>query len=154
MRYVTLGTGGPGESVGVIDPTAYPARLSELADDLPSGARAFATDPGHYDFSGRRCVKDLTPHEVRRVGDRAELRLRHHCGKHDEDLVVRYEGVSRFHVDTAEVCDVRILGEVVLDEVLPHAEGCSHEISCRTGTLVVVCRDLVAGWVAAGCPEA
>ncbi|MEY9992763.1 hypothetical protein ABIE67_004795 [Streptomyces sp. V4I8] len=143
----------------MIDPAAYLARLSELAEQLPPGARAFATDPGHYDFSGRRCVKDLTPHEVRRAYDVIELRLRHNCWKHDEDLVVRYRGVSHFQAGAVDVMaagdgGVSALGEVILDEVLPHAHGCTHEIACRPGTLVVVCRDFVASWVAADCPEA
>jgi hypothetical protein len=176
VKYVDLGGGsggsgrfgrfgGAGGSAGVIDPTAYLARLPALAEQLPSGARAFATDPGHYDFTGRRCVKDLTPHEVRRADDGIELRLRHGCWKHDEDLVVRYTGVSRFQAAAVDVMDaggggvamdgdVSALGEVILDEVLPHPHGCTHEIACRPGTLVVVCRDLVAEWVAADCPEA
>ncbi|WP_302850912.1 hypothetical protein [Streptomyces lunaelactis] len=38
------------------------------------------------------------------------------------------------------------------DEVLPHQDGCSHEIAFRKGTLTVICRDLVATWTAADCP--
>jgi hypothetical protein len=38
---------------------------------------------------------------------------------------------------------------VILDEILPYPDGCTHELACRPGTLVVACRDLVAEWVAA-----
>jgi len=100
-------------------------------------------------------VKDLGPERVRRVGDEEiEIRFRHNCWKHDEDLLVRYVGVSRFQVDVLDVCDVAALGDVILDEVLPHENGCTHEMACRPGTLVVVCRDLVARWVPADCPDA
>lgn len=154
MRYVDL-DGRDGDFTGIIDPRPYLAKLPELAEQLPPGARAFATDPGHYAFSGKRCVKDLKPQRVRRLGDEEiEIRFGHNCWKHDEDLVVRYEGVSRFQVDVLDVCDVAALGDVILDEVLPHDGGCTHEVACRPGTLVVACRDLAAQWVATDCPDA
>jgi hypothetical protein len=49
---------------------------------------------------------------------------------------------------------VAALGDVVLDEVLPHEGGCTHEIACRPGTLVVACRDLVAVWEPVDCADA
>jgi hypothetical protein len=154
VRFVDL-DGRDGDITGIVDPRPYLAKLPELAERLPPGARAFATDPGHYAFSGRRCVKDLKPQRVRCLGDgEIEIRFGHNCWKHDEDLVVRYEGVSRFQADVLGVCDVAALGEVILDEVLPRDGGCTHEVACRSGTLVVVCRDLVAQWVAAECPDA
>jgi hypothetical protein len=123
VKYVDL-DGRDGDITGILDPRPYLAKLPELVDRLPSGARAFATDPGHYDFFGKRCVKDLKPQQVRRIGDEEiEIRFGHNCWKHDEDLVVRYEGVSRFQVDVLDVCDVAALGEVILDEVLPHKGG-------------------------------
>ncbi|MEU9149073.1 hypothetical protein AB0D59_00610 [Streptomyces sp. NPDC048417] len=141
-----------GEGVGPVrvDPGPYLARLPELAGELPPGARAFATDPDHYDFGGHRCVKDLRPLGMRRTApDDIEIRFRHNCFKHDEDLVVRYAGVSRFQTDILGACDLTSLGEVILDEILPYPDGCTHELACRPGTLVVACRDLVAEWVAA-----
>jgi len=154
VRYVDL-DGRDGDVTGIIDPRPYLARLPELAEALPPGARAFARDPGHYDFSGRRCVKDLRPLHLRRIGDEEiEIRFGHNCWKHDEDLVVRYLGVSRFQVDVLDVCDMAALGDVILDEVLPYEGGCTHEVVCRPGTLVVACRDLVAEWVAVDCPDA
>ncbi|MFI5684499.1 hypothetical protein [Streptomyces sp. NPDC051636] len=152
MKYVEL---SGGESGDFIDPRPYLARLPGLAESLPPGARAFATDPEHYAFGGRRCVKDLQPQEVRRdADDTLEIRFRHNCFKHDEDLVIRYTGVSRFQSDVLGSCDPASLGDVIIDEILPHPDGCTHELSCRQGTLVVACRDLVARWVAADCPEA
>ena len=53
MRYIIIDD-------GYLSPLDYLAALPELAPKLPPGARAFATDPQHYDFSSRRCVKDLT----------------------------------------------------------------------------------------------
>ncbi|MER5525054.1 hypothetical protein ABT075_10685 [Streptomyces sp. NPDC002677] len=141
-----------GEGVGPvrIDAGPYLVRLPEFAGELPPGARAFATDPDHYDFGGHRCVKDLRPLEMRRTApDDIEIRFGHNCFKHDEDLVVRYSGVSRFQTDVLGACDLTSLGEVILDEILPYPGGCTHELACRPGILVVACRDLVAEWVAA-----
>jgi hypothetical protein len=42
---------------------------------------------------------------------------------------------------------------VILDEILPHPDGCSHEIAFRPGTVMVVCRDLTATWLEADCPD-
>jgi hypothetical protein len=41
----------------------------------------------------------------------------------------------------------------MLDEMLPHEYGCSHEIACLSGSMGVVCRDLTATWVEADCPD-
>lgn len=153
MKYVEL-EGRVGDLTGVLDPGPYLERLPVLGGQLPPGARAFAADPDHYDFSGRRCVKDLLPVEARRTGDEdLEIRFGHNCWKHDEDLVVRYRGVSRFQAGVLDVCALDEVGAVVLDEILPHPGGCTHELACRPGTLLVVCGDLEAEWVAADCPE-
>ena len=154
MRYVEL-TGGEGEEAVFIDPRPYLAQLPALANELPPGARAFATDSAHYDFGGKRCVKDLRPTQVRRTADGdLEILFRHNCFKHDEDLLVRYTGVSRFQSDVLGVCDPASLGDVILDEILPHPGGCTHELACRPGTLVVACQDLEAEWIPADCPDA
>ncbi|MER6078137.1 hypothetical protein [Streptomyces sp. NPDC001833] len=152
MKYVEIGDGATDEGVAAVsvDPGPYLARLPELAEGLPPGARAFATDPRHYEFGGRRCVKDLYPLDMRRTAPAdVEIRFRHHCYQHDEDLIVRYTGVSRFQTDILGACDLTSLGEVILDEILPHPGGCTHELACRPGTLVVACTDLVAEWVPA-----
>lgn len=42
-----------------LDPDPYLAALPDLLPRLPPGAARFASDPGHYDLTGGRCVKDL-----------------------------------------------------------------------------------------------
>ncbi|MGW9214197.1 hypothetical protein ACWGR4_45535 [Embleya sp. NPDC055664] len=158
MRYVDLDatSGGLG---GVISPTDYLERLPSFVEALPAGARAFATDAEHYDFHGRRCVKDLSLELVRRCdpsggeGTEVELRFRHNCRKHDEDLIIRYTGVSAFEVDAPSGREWTNLETVILDEILPHAHGCTHEIAFRPGTLTVTCSDLTATWVDTHCPD-
>ncbi|WP_328787554.1 MULTISPECIES: hypothetical protein [unclassified Streptomyces] len=155
MEYINLDA-RVGNLSGVLDPALYLERLPSLAGDLPAGARDFATAPGHYDFSSKRCVKDLELQHIRGVGaadQQLEVRFRHNCWKHDEDLVIRYTGVSGFHTGSAEDDDGANLGTVILDEVLPHQNGCSHEIAFWNGSLAVVCRDLVATWTETDCPS-
>ncbi|GAA3509914.1 hypothetical protein FHR32_001981 [Streptosporangium album] len=83
-----------------------------------------------------------------------QLGFRHNCWKHEEDLTIRYTGVTRFTLQTAsDMPRVTRLGEVILDEVLPHPDGCAHEIACHTGSTTIVCRDLTATWVEASCPD-
>ncbi|GAB2693617.1 hypothetical protein [Nocardia thraciensis] len=151
MRYVDLDA-TVGELTGVISPTEYLNRLPSFVEKLPEGARSFATDAEHYDFYGKRCVKDLKLESVEICGGDIELRFRHNCWKHEEDLHIRYVGVSGFDID-APGGEWRNLGGVILDEVLPGAVGCTHEIAFRPGTLTVTCRDLTATWVEADCPE-
>jgi hypothetical protein len=140
------------------DPTGYLDLLPAFAEDLPAGARAFATDPGHYDFFGQRCVKDLQPDAVSQ-GETAgepwlELRFRHNCWKHEEDLTIRYSGVR--DVFPASACHLPTWdgrNSVTLDEILPHDQGCSHEIRFLDGFLTVVSKDLTATWTEADCPD-
>ncbi|MFF0385215.1 hypothetical protein [Streptomyces sp. NPDC004286] len=153
MKYVELRGGGSEEPV-LADPRPYLARLPGIAAGLPPGARAFATDPAHYDPDAKRCVRDLLPTRVNRTADGdVEIRFRHNCFRHEEDLLVRYTGVSRFQSDVLDVCDPASLGDVILDEILPLPGGCTHEVACRPGRLVVACRDLVAEWIPAACPD-
>lgn len=140
------------ETGNFLDPDAYLALLPTLADALPHGARAFATDPDHYNFFSSRCVKDLAPDTMLRGTTAGEswlqLGFRHNCWKHDEDLSIRYVGVS-----TVSQADWTGCGAVTLDEILPHEHGVSHEIGFRDGSLTVVSRDLVATWTEADCPD-
>ncbi|MEU4399878.1 hypothetical protein ACIQH6_09755 [Micromonospora orduensis] len=155
VRYVSVER----RSYGVaLDPEAYLQELPALADSLPEGARRFATDPGHYDFSGQRCVKNLKPERLtsgETDGIRwLELYLRHNCWKHEEDLTIRYSGVQSLTIEPAgQGLDVAQLQDVMLDEVLPHEHGCQHEIVCLSGRLVVTGQDLEATWRYADCPE-
>jgi hypothetical protein len=155
MKYVVASMGEMGS---VSDPTAYMERLPTFADELPGGARAYATAAGHYNYFGKRCVKDLALERVV-FGDASgeiwlEIGFRHNCWKHDEDLAIRYWGVSSFALDsTAAAPNWTRLGSVILDEVLPAPRGCSHEIACLAGSLTIICRDLTATWVNADCPD-
>ncbi|GAA2305133.1 hypothetical protein GCM10010149_63610 [Nonomuraea roseoviolacea subsp. roseoviolacea] len=56
VEYVKIGVTAEGRT---LDPGPYLAVLPVLSANLPDGARSFVTDPAHYDFYGRRCVKDL-----------------------------------------------------------------------------------------------
>lgn len=155
VRYVSVERTSDGVA---LDPEAYLQQLPSLADALPEGARRFATDPDHYDFFGRRCVKDLKPARLtsgEAGGSRwLELHLRHNCWKHEEDLTVRYSGVRCLTFEPADRDrDVAQLQDVMLDEVLPHEHGCRHEIVCLAGRLIVTSQDLAATWLRADCPE-
>ncbi|WP_144120984.1 hypothetical protein [Catellatospora sichuanensis] len=154
MQHVKIHRGYEGN---FLDPLDYLSVLPELADHLPAGARTFATDPQHYDFYSQRCVKDLKPlalvfGEENGVGW-AELHLGHNCWKHEEDLTIRYVGLRSLVIDPVAADDVTKLLDVILDELLPHEHGCSHELACLAGTLTVTCTDLIATWREADCPE-
>jgi hypothetical protein len=92
-------------------PEASLRQLPSLGKSLPEGARRSATDPDHYDFFGQRCVKDLKPVVLtpREAGGTRwlELRLRHNCWKHEEDLglihLLQALGGRRTHCDTHAV---------------------------------------------------
>ena len=147
MRFVIAsGTG--------IDPSGYLAQLPQLAAALPAGSRAFAEAQGHYDLNGPRCVKDLVLSRVdfdsTETEVTLELRFRHRCGQHVENLLLRYYGVSGFMLESPEWSR---FGPLLLDELLPHAHGCSHEIACQAGSLAVIAKDLSATWTASDCPH-
>lgn len=157
-----------------LDPREYLRVLPGILPDLPAGAAEFASDPDHYDFGSSRCVKDLTLHRVDLFDDRGgvsiELSLAPNEWKHEGGLRIRYSGVRSFRVNTygaegaehteavrfAEVADATAfaqrtdgpprLGYLQLDEVLPHPQGVSHEITFTEGSLLVVGADLVARW--------
>ncbi|WP_217708208.1 hypothetical protein [Nonomuraea rhodomycinica] len=138
-----------------LDPGPYLAALPTLSADLPEGARSFATDPEHYDFSGRRCVKDLSLASLAFIRDgddqSIELTFRHNCWKHEEDLTIRYEAVTQYEI--ALPSDGIGDAIVMLDEILPHPSGCHHEIGFLSGTITVTSRDLTASWLQADCPD-
>jgi hypothetical protein len=131
------------------DPYPYLDKLPELSPRLPVGARAFACDPEHYDFTGPRCVKDLEYGALSLGGEPfgLELHLEANPWKHSERLVIRYAGVTGVRV---EVNPKAGLSSLRLDEILPHEHGCSHELLFLTGTVHVICSDLQARWEPAG----
>jgi hypothetical protein len=155
MHYIDLNAVIAGRPGG-IDPGPYLEMLAVLVPRLPAGARAFAADPEHYDFTSGHCVKDLTISRVQFRDDMPglEIVLRHNCWKHEDDLVVGYRGVrelaTTFGYGSNNWTSDR---QVILDEILPHDHGCSHEIAFWSGSLTVICRDLTATWIPALCPE-
>ncbi|MFI5732224.1 hypothetical protein ACIA49_19025 [Kribbella sp. NPDC051587] len=148
MRHVRVEFDRDGTSS---DPGGYLERLPSIADALPVGARAFATDPEHYNFGGRRCIKDLKPQHLRSVGDGLELQLKHNCWKHEEDLTIRYTGVQSVTLNPPG--DVARLRDVMLDEILPIDHGCTHEFTCLSGSILIACEDLTATWIDSNCPD-
>ncbi|MGW6981868.1 hypothetical protein ACWGE1_20895 [Streptomyces sp. NPDC054932] len=148
MKYVVVEQQGRGAYWH--DPSAYLAKLPELAPALPPGARAFASDPEHYDFSASRCVKDLRPLALPAAGDfqeRCEIHFTWSGGQ-DEVLTIRYSGVGHVEItaDDGGAVELSDFNSVRLDEVLPHEAGCTHELRLTTGTVRIVCADLMAEW--------
>lgn len=125
------------------DPFPYLDKLPELSPRLPAGARAFAADPDHYDFAGPRCVKDLEFGGLTLTPNGLELRLDPNPWKHSERLVIRYAGVAGVRADADQEAGLYSLR---LDEIMPHEQGCGHELVFLTGTVRVVCSDLEAIW--------
>lgn len=158
MRFIQVTVSNPPESANILDPDPYLRRLPDMADQLPIGARAFATDRDHYDFASVRCVKDLRLKHivVRELGDArlgVEIAFNPNEFKHSEGLTITYERVTSFIVDVEPVrADRKVwpdslsLGDVQLDEILPHEFGCSHEIKMTGGTIMLTCQDLTAEW--------
>jgi hypothetical protein len=143
-----------------LDPAPYLEELKRIAESLPSGARAFATDPEHYNFFSERCVKDLKLRALTTVDADGVLSAEAAFEFNDvapEWLVIAYRDVVSLRVDVDDTGpdeyppspETRRLSDVQLDEILPHDHGCSHEIQMINGVIAIVCADLVATWVPA-----
>ncbi|WP_439379327.1 hypothetical protein [Amycolatopsis lexingtonensis] len=157
MRYVRVTRAEGAETANFLDPQPYLRELPGLV--LPVGARAFAADPEHYDFYSAKCVKDLRMGQlaVREAGYAklaVELTLLPNEFKHFSGLVIRYDDVTNIDLDASRSGPSgRVwpasprLGDLQLDEVLPSAGGCSHEIKFTGGTIVIECADLTAEWL-------
>jgi hypothetical protein len=158
MKYVNLSAVAPYDPTSrMIDPVPYLDVLAELAPRLPAGARAFATDDEHYDFVGGRCVHDLEVADLwfDASGPVASARIVFDGNpwKHRERLSISYIGVVSLRVDIdprgsevgASVGSA--LDDLILDEVLPHPAGMSHEIAFQQGLITVVAADLTAVWI-------
>lgn len=133
-----------------LDPRTYLSELSEIAPALPTGARRFVTDPGHYDFGSPRCVKDLGPVQMAwgvEASEELEMYLAPNEWKHEVGLTIRYAKVSGLQLSVNGGGGPEDLGNVLLDEILSAACGCTHEISFTGGSVVVSCADLAAEWV-------
>ncbi|MFI2505371.1 hypothetical protein [Streptomyces sp. NPDC018972] len=134
-----------------LDPQPYLDVLDQVAQRLPAGAAAWVREPGHYDFGSPRCVKDLTVGRASLTDEKGavtlELRLAPNEWKHDEGLCLRYSDVREFRVGVDEDDGMLPrLGDLQLDEVLPHPAGLGHEIAFTNGSVRVVAADLTARW--------
>ncbi|WP_129307504.1 hypothetical protein [Streptomyces sp. L2] len=131
------------------DPSEYLRELSVLQGGMPPGAREFALEPGHYSFRSRRCVKDLelsaVSIPVRKQG-RLTITFSPNDWKHDNGLTIEYLGVTHFSIDREQSIDWMESETIVLDEILPHPDGCSHEIALSDSSITVHCADLLAIW--------
>ena len=127
------------------DPRPYLEALTDLAERLPPGARAWATDPLHYDFSSSRCIKDLWL-SAAFVQPELVVRLDPSQSKHEHGLEVRYVNVASFDL-AAQQATGSPRPSVQLDEVVPHELGCRHEIDFHGGRLTVVAADLNVEWL-------
>ncbi|GGO29034.1 hypothetical protein GCM10010116_58220 [Microbispora rosea subsp. aerata] len=74
----------------------------------------------------------------------------HSCRKHEEDLIIRYDGVSALSLDVSRATNS---ATTMLGEIMPHPGGCSHEIALQSGTMKVTCRDVTAVWTKARRPD-
>jgi hypothetical protein len=135
-----------------LDAGAYLAELPKLRDTLPAGARAFASDPAHYDMGhgNARCVKDLELAGVHLATDKSGglvLEFGPNQWKHDSGLRISYSGVRHFSVDYDHSIDWMLVDTVLLDEILPDEDGgCVHEIALTDAIITVRCQDLEAVW--------
>lgn len=141
----------------LLDPDAYLAELPRIQGGLPDGARGFATDDDHYNFFGERCVKDLKLSRLNLVdrSDKVSLKIEFAPNqfKHNQMLLIEYVDVVEFSVNVAVEPrtknvwpETRRLGDLQLDEILPHQKGCSHEIQMTGGLVWVVAADMIAEW--------
>lgn len=140
-----------------LDPRAYVDHLPTIRNLLPPGASSFATDPSHFDFSSVRCVKDLRFLGISLVDSGGQLSLEIRFApnrfKHDAGLSIHYSDVTGISIEAPPASrpvdvwpETRRLGDVQLDEILPHDSGCSHEIVMTGGSITVVSADLMAKW--------
>ena len=157
-------------SEGSINPRPYLDDLLVIASELPPGARAFATDVAHFDYTKFRvpavdlpegtalCTKDLLMSAARLLDGPGSitLELEFVFPGHDVgvvDLRLNYEGVCELLVqELQEIRDPGVLlgstrlGRWLVDEITPSTRGARHEIAFEDGDLVVDCTDFVARW--------
>jgi hypothetical protein len=155
---------------GKFDLSEYLATLPALAEELPAGAYEYIADPAHFDFARHRlgdailpvgtslCTRDLKLIGLNVVNRSEEVLVV--CefvfpGYPDGqvDLRLEYFGVSS--VELRESTSIRAVGSLMgpsrlgrwlIDEIMPSARGCTHEITFSDGTLTVDCADLMSTW--------
>jgi hypothetical protein len=136
VRYATVQFSDDGTMTDVLP---YLEWLGAHADELPPGARAFALDPEHYDFSHEWCPRsasfDRMSTRFTDDGVVVTLVLAAWGGARPE-FVLRYDGVSHVELDGDHGGFPR--SGLLVDELLPHADGVSHELVLRSGTITVV----------------
>ena len=152
----------------VFDPGPYVGWLKHHADELPPGARAFATSATHYDYYAYRtrdedvppgsalCTKDLLLRSVDLLPEEelsVELCFLFPGFELEEvgtfDLVLHYLGVARFEIVETQGHPRRVpsgLSHLMIDEVVPANDGILHEIAVEFGTVIGEAMDLVAVW--------
>lgn len=144
MRYATVESSDGGT---MTDIRPYLEWLGQHADELPPGARAFALHPEHYDFSHQWCPRSASFDRMstRHTDDGVEVTLVLAAwGGAPPEFVVRYRDVSHVGLDGDQGDGRR--SNLMADELLPHADGVSHELEFTNRTITVVARDLTAGW--------
>lgn len=136
-----------------VDPRPYLDWLERHAEELPPGARAFAVHPEHYDFSHEWCPRGVT---LARMSTRetdgvtsATVVLAGYLDSPAE-FVMRYHDVSGLAVTRNADGSRR---DLLVDEVIPHEGGVSHELVFADRTITVVAKDLSAGWSGKAGPE-
>jgi hypothetical protein len=142
VRYVVIESTGTGF---LFDPRPYEAMLPELLPQLPPGAARWASEPHHY-----RHWSDFCPRGLRLVGLSLDA---------EGDVVrsvafVAAHGASRrtFSYTSPRTFRIEItdskgrLADILGDEVLPHEDGCSHEVRFAGGTIHITATDLHVSW--------
>lgn len=151
VRYVTVESSDGGTTTDI---RRYLGWLREHADELPPGAQAFALHPEHYDFSHEWCPRSASFDRMstRSTDDGVEVTLVLAAwGGAPPEFIVRYHGVSHVELDDDQGDGMR--SNLMVDELLPHADGVSHELEFADRTITVVARDLSAGWRGKAGPE-
>ncbi|MGI5171031.1 hypothetical protein ACQEU3_42440 [Spirillospora sp. CA-253888] len=139
-------------------PFPYLDELPNLLSALPAGARAFASDPEHFDLGypspwrPRHSVKNLKLRSLPPVVPLPasfDLRFERVPALGDEVLTISYRDVTEVEIrieDEGEGFDYSDWNSLRLDEILPHPAGCNHEMAFTDATVKVTCADLEARW--------
>lgn len=149
------------------DHRPFLSALESIGPALPPGARAFITDPAHFNFGRYRIGEEIMPEgsslcpkdllligiEVLLPGLGVELWARFTFPGYPperSDLVIRYVGVRAFSFEDLQGNDSSPgssrLGRWIVDEVAPIRGGVRHRIEFEDGALTIESFDLEATW--------